>query len=344
MENTHPKNNPEDVEVTQFFTWIGRAFRRFGMSAFATLATLRNVFFTHKLFFLIVIAAGLIIGGLYSELIKKKYYRTTMVLSCDYLNTQVMENTIEKLNRLAQEQRRVGLAEELKIDQQVAENTLGFEYKSFVSEDDVVEMEVLREQLNNLAADKHELVEKVVKKLQIENKDAYEISVRVYNPDVVKSLETALVNYFNDNQYIKRRIEINRINLLNRKAKLTRESRKLDSLKSLLFQNFQSLSKSSRGSNNVIFGTEEGFTNPLEVFQADLRINQELLQIEEDLYLRSDFELVDGFTTIKQPESASLSTILLIAFGLSLLTGYVVIGLREFDRMLADYQPTSSRV
>jgi hypothetical protein len=337
METTDKKpRSSDEIDLTQFFRWIGRGFARIGDSILYGLATLRNLFFENKLFFIGIIVIGLVLGGLYSELLKKKYYKSTMVLSCDYLNTQILQNTIEKLNLLSQEAEREGLAEILKIDVATAKNIQKFEFKPFVSEDDVVEMEVLREQLNNVAAEKKDLVEKVISKLEIENKNAYQVSVLVYNPDVVKPLETALVGYFKNTEYIKRRVEINQINLNSRKNKLVRESKKLDSLKRVLFDNYQTLGKTSRGSNNVILSDEQ-LANPLEVFRQDLELNQELLTIEKQIYLNPDFEVVDGFTTFKEPESASLTKILVIAFLVSWAAGYLIIGAWRFDKVLASY-------
>lgn len=337
MENqTQRPNNTDEIDITQFFKWIGRGFSRVGNSIIYGIATLRNLFFQNRLFFLGVIILGLILGGLYSELLKKKYYKSTMVLSCDYLNTQILKNTIDKLNLLAAEKDTEGLQEALKLDAGTAKNIQEFEFRPFVSEDDVVEMEVLREQLKNLASEKQELVESVMKKLEIENKNAYEISVFVYDPDIVKPLETALVNYFSTNNYIKLRIASNQNNLKALKNKLEKELRKLDSLKVVLFQNYQALGQKSRGSNNVTVG-DESLTDPLDVFTKDMELYAELQEVDKKLYLNPDFEIVDGFTTFKEPESASLSKILVISFFLSILMGYLILGAWRFDRMLSEY-------
>lgn len=336
MEQTPQSKNSEEIDLTQFFRWIGNGFTRLGNSTLYGLATLRNLFFNNRLFFGGIILLGLILGTVYSELLKKKFYKTTMVLSCDYLNTQILENTIQKLNLLCGEEEREGLAEVLNVDKSTSLNIQRFEFKPFVSEDDVVEMEVLKTQLNNVAADKKELVEKVMKKLEIENKNAYEITVQVYNPDIVKPLEKALVNYFKSNAYIKRRVEINSTNLKNRKSKLVRESQRMDSLKYVLYMNYETLGKTSRGSNNVIL-SDETLTNPLDVFKQDLELNTEILDIDKKLYIQPDFEVIEGFTTFKQPESASLIKILFIAFWVSWLMGYIIIGIWRFDQKLASY-------
>jgi hypothetical protein len=335
-----PKTSDE-IDLTSFFSWIGSGFSRFGSWLLYAMASLRAIFFENRLFFFGVIVIGLILGLVYSELLKKKYYQSTLVLNCDYLNTHILNNTIEKLNLLAKEKDGEGLAAELKIDIATAKNVQGFDFKSFVSEDDVVELEVLREQLNNVAAEKKDIVEKVISRLEIDNKNAYQIEVQVYNHEIVKPLEKALVNYFKSNEYIKRRIDINYVNLVKRRRKLERESEKLDSLKQVMYQNYQSLGKTSRGSGNVYLGDEK-LADPLDVFRQDLELNKQILELDDKLYVKPDFEVVDGFTTFKEPESASLFKIMVISFFISWIMGYLIIGTWKFDKYLAQYQATKS--
>lgn len=336
-EQKQRPGNTDEIDLAQFFRWIGKGFSNMGQSIIGGIAGLRNQFYKNRVFFLGIIVLGLILGAMYSELLKKDYFKSTMVLSCDYLNTQILSNTIDKFNLLAQERDREGLQQELGIDSATARNIQKFDFEPFVSEDDVVEMEVLKEQLNNVTGEKKDLVDKVIDRLQIENKNAYEISVYVYDPQIVKPLETALVNYFKNNSYIKHRIEINQASLKERKVKLQSELKKLDSLKVVLFKNYQAFAQKSRGSNNVVVGGEEGLTNPLDVFTTDLDLYQDLQDIEKRLYLNPDFEVVDGFTSFKEPESASLADILAISLLLSIVIGYLILGAYKFDRMLAEY-------
>lgn len=344
MEDQKQKpSSSDEIDVAQFFRWIGRGFSNMGDSMLSGMAGLRNTFYANRVFFLGIIILGLVLGFVYSELLKKDYYKSSMVLSCDYLNTQILRSTIAKFNLLAGEKTTEGLQEELNLDEATAKNIQKLDFKPFVSEDDVVEMEVLREQLNNVAADKKELVEKVMDRLEIENKNAYEISVYVYDPDIVKPLEKALVEYFSNNSYIKRRIESNKTRLEARKTKLQAELRKLDSLKVVLFKNYQAMAQKSRGSNNVVVGGEEGLTNPLQVFTTDFELYEELQEVERKLYLSPDFEVVAGFTSFKEPESASLANILAISLLLSIVIGYLILGAYRFDRMLATYPTREQR-
>ncbi|HEX5171794.1 MAG TPA: hypothetical protein VFW11_21595 [Cyclobacteriaceae bacterium] len=337
MSEIKPAQPSDEIDITQLFRWIGRGFKNFGLGIIMAIAGLRNLFFTNRAFFSVIILAGLVVGGSYYQFLSRKFYKSSMIISCDYLNNRIMENAIEKLNLLCLEQDRDGLAGELKIDIDVAKNIRKFYFKPFVSEKDLVEIEVLKEQLNNVAAEKKDLVDKVISKVDVENKHAFQIEVLIYNPDIVKNLEIAIVDYFASNAYIKGRIEINKQNLQARKSKLTKESNKLDSLKQILYQNLQSMARQNReGSNNVIL-SDKYLTDPMEIYTEDLDLNNELLEIDKKLYLQPDFELVDGFTTFKEPESASLLKILGISFLISLVLGYVIIGLWRFDQYLASF-------
>ena len=331
------QRNSDEIDLAQLFRSIGQGFSNLGRSIIGGIAGLRNTVYGNRVFFLGIIILGLVLGFLYSELLKKDYYKSSMVLSCDYLNTQILKSTVEKFNLLASERSTAGLQEVLSIDSATARNIQKFEFKPFVSEDDVVEMEVLREQLNNVTGEKKELVDKVIDRLEVENKNAYEISVFVYDPAIVKPLEKALVEYFRSSSYIQRRIESNKQALLARREKLQAELRKLDSLKAVMFRNYQLLAQKSRGSNNVVVGAEEGLANPLEVFNTDLELYQELQEVEKRLFLSPDFEIVDGFTSFQEPESASLPDILAISLLLSIVIGYLILGAYRFDRMLANY-------
>ncbi len=337
MEDNKVKSTSSDeIDLSQLFRWIGKGFSNFGQGILNGLANLRMLFFQNKLFFSVVISIGLITGTLLSEVFIDKQYASSMIISCDYLNNRILDNTIEKLNLLCDEKQRTGLANELKIDIATAKNIQEFDARAFVSEKDLVEIEVLKEQLNNVADEKKDLVNKIISKIEIENKNAFLIEVKVLDPEIIKNLEQALVNYIKDNSFIQNRIAANERTLLERKAKLQRESRKLDSLKAVLFDNYASMAKenSRPGSNNVIL-SDKYLTNPLDVFNQDLSIHSQIQGIDYQLAVKPDFEVVDGLTSFKEPDSASLPKILVIAFFASWVLGYLILGLFKFDRYLS---------
>ena len=327
--------NNDEIDIGQLFRLIGNSFKNFGNSILTGFARLRRTFLGYKVFFSIAIISGLIVTSTYYSILRKPKYTSSMILSCDYLNKRVVDNSIEKLNNLSLEKDKTGLAEVLKIDANLAKNILKFSARSFVSEDERIEVERLKEQMNNLAADKKDLVNKVVGKIEIGNQRSFLLEVNVLDPDIVTTLDTAIVNYFKQNDYVQKRIESNRLSLQNRKEKLLRESRKLDSLKSVLMANFETMAKQSReGSNNVIL-SDKYLTDPLGVFTQDLAINNEIRNIDYQLQVRSDFEVVDGLTTFREPSNLSLPILLTIAFFGSIVLAYISIGLWKFNQYLA---------
>jgi hypothetical protein len=337
MEETRPKaSTTDEIDLSQLFRWIGKGFSNFGQGILNALAGLRALLFQNKIFFLAIILVGLAFGVLTSEVLIKKQYASSMIISCDYLNNRILTNTIKKLNLLCDEKERTGLANELNVDIATAKNIQEFSARAFVSEKDLVEIEVLKEQLNNVAEEKKDLVNKIISKIDIENKNAFLIEVKVLDPEIIKNLETALVNYIKTNPFIQNRIVANSQTLLERKSKLQKESRKLDSLKAVLFDNYASMAKENNrpGSNNVIL-SDKYLTNPLDVFRQDLDIHQQIQGIDYQLSVKPDFEVVDGLTAFKEPDTASLSKVLVISFFASWALGYLILGFFKFDRYLA---------
>ena len=117
-EQKQRPHTSDEIDLAQFFRWIGRGFSNLGRSTIAGIAGLRNVFHENRVFFLGIIILGLILGALYSELLKKDYYKSSMVLSCDYLNTQILKNTIDKFNLLAAEKDTENIQENSKLQKE----------------------------------------------------------------------------------------------------------------------------------------------------------------------------------------------------------------------------------
>ncbi len=336
-ENQKQVPNSDEIDLGVLFSKIGDFFKNMGLGFLRFLALLRRIPLENKPSFIILIAASIIVGISYSTFLKKKFYSTTMILSSEYLNKRIVDNTIEKLNLLTDEDDKKGLASVLQISNELAKNIHDFEAKPFVAESELIELEVLKEQLKNFQSDNknEKVIQQVIERIEIENRHAFEITVRVYNPTVVRELETALVSYLRNNDYLKKRVEITKSNLLARKQKLVGESQKLDSLKAVIYANYQNMAAQSRqGSNNVIL-SDKAVTNPIEIFKEDIDLYNEIQSIDRFLYLQDDFEVVDGFTEFSKPTSPgpirTFGYAILIAIGL----GYLLVALFSFNKYLS---------
>lgn len=336
MESSKPAMQSNEIDVGQLFQSIVRGIKNLGRSMVSSIAVLRRQFLTNFIFFIVIIGLGVSSALAYSTFMSKRYYTSSMIIRCSYINMAIMKNTIDKLNLLCEEKDRKGLSEVLGIGLNVASNIRRFDAKNFVSEDDKIEIEVLRGQLNSVVENKREIVDRVIEKIEIENSQAFQINVSVFSPDIVQSMDSTLVQYFKNNGFISRRMVRNRESLLERREKLVDESKKLDSLKSILYANFQTMSKQSReGSNNVIL-SDKYLTDPLNVFKEDLNLNNEIRSIDDQLKLQSDFEVVDGLTTFREPANFSLPILIVSSVFYSIILGYTLLGIWSFNKHLAN--------
>jgi hypothetical protein len=334
MESQRSASPTDEIDLAQLFSKIGSFFIAIGLGLMRFLSLLRRIPIKNKLLFSTTIAISILVGYYYGKFIRKKFYESTMIISSEYLNKRLVGNTINKLNLLAGEANKGGLAKILNITDSLAYNIVDFEAKPFVEERDLIELEVLKEQLKTQAKNE-KVIEQVVKRIEIENRHAFEITVRTLSPAVIENLQTALVNFFKNNDYIKRRIEINQINLLEKKAKIFHDLQKLDSLKFIIYDNYKSMAAQSRqGSNNVIL-SDKAVTDPVQIYNQDLNLYTLFQSINSDIYVKKDFEVVDGFTEFNEPASASTKSIVLISFLIGFGMAYLLVALLALNRYLA---------
>ncbi len=337
MENQQKPIQSDEIDLGQLFAKIGDFFKGLGLGFMRFLALIRKVPIENKFIFALAIVTVSGLAVAYGVLLKKKFYESTMILSSNYLNKRIVDNSIEKLNLLAEEEDATGIAKVLNIPDTLADNIAMFEAKPFVAETDLIELEVLKEQLKSAQENtkNSKVIDQVIQRIEIENRHAFEIKVRTYNPTVIPNLQSSLVRYFRENDYLKKRIEINKQMLLEKKIKLKNESKKLDSLKVVIYANYKTMAEQGRqGSNNVIL-SDRAVTNPIEIYNQDLDLYNELQSVERQLYIQPDFEVIDGFTEFSEPASASLTKMLAQAILIAIGLGYVIVALREFNKYLA---------
>lgn len=338
MENQRPAPPSDEIDLGQLFSKIGDFFKSMAMGFVRFIALLRRIPLENRASFLVIIIASGAIGFGYSALLKKNYYESTMILSSNYLNKRLVENSIDKLNTLAGEPDKKGLAKTLGIPDSVAKNIIAFSATPFVSESDLIELEVLKEQLKSaqVAAKNDKVIDQVIRRIEIENRHAFEITIRTLTPRVVGNLQGSLVNYFRDNEYIKKRIEINHASLREREVKLEGDVRKLDSLKQVIYANYRAMAEQSRqGSNNVIL-SDKSVVSPTDIYTQDMDVYNQFQAVKSELYLRPDFEIVDGFTEFSEPASISRPKMIIYSLLVGIIIAYIDVALRALNRYLAN--------
>jgi len=340
MDNQRSNTPQDDIDLGRLFTRIGDGIRSAWLGLMRLLALIRRVPFENKLSFVAIIGASVVIGFTFTYFLRKNYYESTMILSSNYLNKRLTESTMDKLNQLSREKSKGGLAKALNLKDTLADNIIGFEVRPFVSENDIIELEVLKEQLKTAQAtatnSNKTVIDQVINRIEIENRHAFEITVRTLNPTVIPNLQEAIVGYFRTSAYIKKRIEINKINLEKRRTKLLSDVAKLDSLKKIIYQNYRSMAEQARqGSNNVIL-SDKSVTDPINIYETDRLTYDQLQDVERQLYLQPDFERLEGFTEFSEPANPSVLRMIFYSVLIGIVIAYVDVALRSFNRYLAN--------
>ena len=329
------KNNTgssDEIDLKELFQAIGNFFKSIFINIMLFFVSIRNATLKNiKLIIICGVLGGL--AGIALNYVSQDYYKSSMVLKSSYLSGRLMESAIDKLDALSDEDNYQQLANTLKIDLELARKIRGFSYEPFVSEDEVVQLEVFKEQLR-AQIDDEETIEKFIDKLRSENRNTYRIMVEVFDNSIIEKLEQPLLNYFQKNPYVSKRLEIERTNLLLEEKNTKEELAKLDSLKQLIFKNFNYMASRTKGGSNNVILSDEQMTNPIDVFNASRRQYEDLLRINRSLYIQDSFELVDGFTTYAKPESPGLLRWGFFSGLVGLGVGYIIIILIAFNRYL----------
>lgn len=328
------KNTEDEIDLRQLFIAIGNFFKGIGNGIVNGIIRIRRRSIEFKWLIVSFFILG-IAGGLSFFYLVKPVYSSSLLLSSNYFNGRIVDNSIEKLNLLCKETDRLGLAQVLGIEQSVAQNIIGFNAEPFISEEDRVEIEILKEKLSDLKLEEEEL-EKITESIEIENKTAYQIFIDVNQSEIIKGLQPAIVNYFKNNSYIKNRIEDNNIRLKEKMSKLMSEERKIDSLKVAMIKAYESVAKENKsaGSDNLYIG-EQYASDPVNVFKQAAIIREELMEVKSDLYLNKDFEVIDGLTVFRKPASAGLVKTTFYSTLISLGLAYFIIILISINRYLS---------
>lgn len=248
-----------------------------------------------------LIAALIILGGIAGSLYfysKKPYYESSMTLSSDYYKGELLDNSIKNLDEVCSEGNSKVLANLLRIPESKATKIRSIQVSPIISNSYQLLVDLYSQD------EKHQ--GKLDSLLLYSNQINFQLNVEVYDTAALNGLDTILVNYIRNNEFVKKRIEVDRTNLINLKDKLSRESSKLDTLKRSIAASIKSSGDAGRsGTNNVILG--EKSVNPIDIYREDLQIYNQRQDIEKQLALNAEIEIIEKFIPYANPKSGSLT-------------------------------------
>jgi len=330
-KNQKPNNSSDEIDLRELFSAIGNFFKNIFIGIIMLIVHFRNATVKH---FKIILFFGIIGGftGIALNYVLPDYYSSYMLINSKHSSGRLMENSVDKLQQLCEEQNYTQLAKILDIDSSQSKNLKGFSYEPFISEQEIVELEVLKEQLKG-QIDDEETINKFVEKLKLDNKATYKVFVHVFDNDGLAELQKPLVNYFKENQYVSKRLEIEKQNLKDKASNIKEELARLDSLKRILMDSYNLLTDNGKtGSNNVILSEEK--LDPISVFEESKSQYRELQRVEQEIYLMPSFELIDGFTVFSKPDSPSLIKLGFYSGLIGLGVAYIIILIIGFNKYL----------
>ncbi|MEM7550360.1 MAG: hypothetical protein AAF363_11825 [Bacteroidota bacterium] len=335
-ESRKANYNNDEIDLRELFAAIGRFFNRIGRSFLNLIVSIKNA---SKKYVLIILISGLLglLGGSSVKFLFDPYYESSMLLRSVHLNLELMENAVDKLDQLSFERSHDELARVLNINEDKAKQIRSFSVEAFVSEEQIIELETLKESLKSDIKDEKKL-ELLMEQVKMEKQDIFKITVQTYDAVLLNDFTEPLSLYLKNKPYVQKRLEIENKNRLSKKNKIARDRQKLDSLKAVLFQNISKFSDKRReGSNNVIL-SESFFVNPLSVFKEDLDLLEQEQEIDEELYLNPDFEVIDEFTQYTRPASPGLIENAFYGLLYGLGVAYLIIFLLSFNTYLKDFE------
>ncbi|MGK7389587.1 MAG: hypothetical protein ACNS60_04525 [Candidatus Cyclobacteriaceae bacterium M2_1C_046] len=333
MEQKQREQDSDEIDVKQLFRSLGNFFENVGRGILKGIINIRRATVSNKKEFIISIIIFIILAVVYKVLFPP-IYGSSLLLRSSYINARYLENEIEKLNALAEDEDLSRLASMLEIETETAEEIIEFELVPYLTEEELIEIKLTEQTLQEIEDIDDVLIQRIMGYLEVENRRLFQIYVKVKDPEAVIKLEQGFIKFIKNDDFVKRRIEIDKQTLQARKAKLIQESRTLDSLKNVLFENFQSMARQrDQGSNNVIL-SDRYLTNPLEVFERDLALNDQILEIEQRLFLEPNFETVDGFTAFYEPINWGWGKTMTMAIFAGIGFAYIIIILKAINSYL----------
>jgi hypothetical protein len=228
---------------------------------------------------------GALAGGLFYSL-ARPFYKTEMVLTSRALSNEYCKYLINNLNENPDV-----FTERLHVNAATAQQIAEIEYAKFDPK--------MKESKDSLSSGM-----------------PFKIKLTVYNPSVIDTLETSIINFLENNEYALKRRQIELANNKKMMGKLQSELLKLDSLKSLIAKKLGSKEEVS----GIIVGNQ---VDPVNAYNTSLSLYRQELQISSDLMIPENINVIEGFTRKNQP-SLSLMIYLIEGFLLGFICSFLI--------------------
>lgn len=193
-----------------------------------------------------------------------KVYESSMVISSEILTESYSKQLVASLNRFRREDNLHALAQQLNLSEAVAEKIALLTIKSPYSNEDEVGKE--------------------------NDRKYFLITAEVYSLDILDELQKSLINYFENNDYVKIRVAQKKSDYRQLIDRSDQEIKDLEELKTKI--NNGQLFQNAKGS--IVFDLTQVSTKILE-------ISKQKLELQDELELVNSVHVIDGFKRFETP-------------------------------------------
>ncbi len=249
----------------------------------------------NKLILIIFTALGMA-GGITRYYLKVPVYESSMMLRSDILTEAYSETLTDNLKRLIEERNDALLSEKLSITAEEASHLVD------------IKVESVEEANTPVGAVKNII---------------FLISVEITDNGILENLQAGIVNFLENNEFVKKRIDLRRKRFEALVSQVNKEIKEIDSLKKRMNEG---IIYNQQGANLVVL-------DPSNVYEKALSLFKEELTYQENLELIDSIQLIEGFTAFKNPIAPRLS----ISGGSGLMVGLFLALIIVFTRETISY-------
>ena len=225
---------------------------------------IRENFWLILVFFVLGTALGF--GYYFST---RKVFENKMIVSSKIMTESYSKKLVDNLNQYMREGNKKALQSQLSISEETAENWVGIKIESPYSNEGEISKEI--------------------------DRNYFIVTVEVFSQNIVPDLQTGLVNYFENNEYVTIRVNQKREFYKTLITKIEQEIKDLEDLKVKIYKgDFFQNSKSS-----VMF-------DPTVVNTKIIGLTEQKMIYAQELQLVNSVQLLEGFTKFDKPVKPKL--------------------------------------
>ncbi|WP_299054254.1 hypothetical protein [uncultured Polaribacter sp.] len=281
--------NEEEVDLGSLFVIIGKGFKNFFNFIGSIFKGIFHFIITILIFLkanIIKIGIATIIGaivGVFIEVKSPTTYESELLLEPNFKSTRQLYNNINYYNNLVKQKDTIGLANTFNIDKQDAASLKKFEISPVINDNDIINSyDQFIEEVDTLTVKSYSFQD-FKTSFSIYDYNAHKVRVVSEKNDIFNKLDAVIISSIVKNTYFNKLKSLANENL-NRTDSLFRQNlTQIDSLRKVYVEvMLQEARKPESNGTNIDLGGVKKTTKELELFETNIEINEELVDVNKE--------------------------------------------------------------